>query len=76
MIVVYGVANLLQSVRRRRAPTCTKASTPGCCCGWPVTVRTLSGSVCQMLGFVLAFLARRDLPLFLVQSSVGGRPRA
>jgi drug/metabolite transporter (DMT)-like permease len=30
----------------------------------------LLGIGCQVLGFVLAFLARRDLPLFLVQASV------
>jgi drug/metabolite transporter (DMT)-like permease len=30
----------------------------------------LLGLFCQVLGFVLAFLARRDLPLFLVQASV------
>jgi hypothetical protein len=28
------------------------------------------GLLCQILGFVLAFLARRELPLFLVQASV------
>jgi hypothetical protein len=28
------------------------------------------GLLCQALGFVLAFLARRDLPLFLVQAGV------
>jgi drug/metabolite transporter (DMT)-like permease len=30
----------------------------------------LFGLFCQVLGFVLAFVARRDLPLFLVQASV------
>ena len=50
-----------------RAP---HASTRSCCCGWPGTARTWSGCGCQILGFVLAFLARRDLPLFLVQASV------
>jgi hypothetical protein len=30
----------------------------------------LLGLLCQLLGFVLAFVARRDLPLFLVQASV------
>ena len=30
----------------------------------------LVGIGCQMLGFVLAFFARRELPLFLVQASV------
>jgi drug/metabolite transporter (DMT)-like permease len=69
MIVAYGVANLLQSVAAAR---CRPA--PGFhprllvrLCGQRAY---LVGVSCQMAGFILAFLARRDLPLFLVQASV------
>jgi hypothetical protein len=67
---MYGVANLLQS----RAVTSSSA-TPG---GFDPTFLMrlarrriyLLGLLCQMSGFVLAFLARRELPLFLVQAAV------
>jgi hypothetical protein len=69
MIAAYGVANLLQSVAAART-TVHHTFDPG------LLVRLASqrpyvwGVLCQVLGFVLAFLARRDLPLFLVQASV------
>jgi drug/metabolite transporter (DMT)-like permease len=71
MIGMYGVANLLQS----RAVVTSGSTTLG---GFDPTflVRLarrriyLLGLLCQMSGFVLAFLARRELPLFLVQSAV------
>ena len=69
MVGMYGVANLLQSIAA--ANTAARDN---------LDVRLLMrlaqhrtyvlGLVCQVLGFILAFLARRDLPLFLVQSSV------
>jgi hypothetical protein len=68
-IVVYGVATLLQSVAATR--TSPEHSLH------PVVLLRLCGQgayvlglICQLLGFVLAMLARRDLPLFLVQSGV------
>ena len=70
MIVAYGVANLLQSVAAARTDGAPHLRSRACCCGSPGTAPTWSGSVCQFAGFVLAFLARRDLPLFLVQASV------
>jgi hypothetical protein len=69
MIGMYGVANLLQSIAA--ANTTAHATLDP-----KLLVRLarhrvyLLGLGCQVLGFILAFLARRDLPLFLVQSSV------
>lgn len=69
MIAAYGLANLLQSVAATR-------TTPHHRFDPTLLVRLaghrtyLLGLGCQALGFVLAFLARRDLPLFLVQASV------
>ncbi|NUT06561.1 MAG: hypothetical protein HOV76_24095, partial [Hamadaea sp.] len=69
MIVAYGVANLLQSIAASRT-TMHHTLDPG------LLVRLLGhriylyGIGCQVLGFFLALIARRDLPLFLVQASV------
>jgi hypothetical protein len=69
MIMAYGVANLLQS-RAATRTTMHHTFDPG-------LLLRLAGQRCYLLGigfqtfgFVLAFLARRDLPLFLVQASV------
>lgn len=69
MIGMYGVANLLQSIAA--ANTTSHDSLD------PKLLMRLArhrvyvvGLLCQLVGFILAFLARRDLPLFLVQSSV------
>ncbi|MGI5145456.1 hypothetical protein ACQEVC_03480 [Plantactinospora sp. CA-294935] len=69
MIVAYGVANLLQSVAATRT-TLHHTFDPGLLLRLVGHRSYLVGLTCQMLGFVLAFLARRDLPLFLVQASV------
>jgi hypothetical protein len=69
MIVAYGVANLLQSVAATRT-TVHHTFDPGLLLRLAGHRTYLIGLGCQMLGFVLAFLARRDLPLFLVQASV------
>lgn len=68
MILAYGVANLLQSTAAARTSVHHTFD--------PVLLLRLAGQRtyllgigCQVLGFVLAFLARRDLPLFLVQAS-------
>jgi drug/metabolite transporter (DMT)-like permease len=69
MIVAYGVANLLQSIAASRT-TMHHTLDPG------LLVRLLGhriylyGIGCQILGFFLALIARRDLPLFLVQAAV------
>jgi drug/metabolite transporter (DMT)-like permease len=69
MIAAYGVANLLQSAAAART-TVHHTFDPGLLVRLAGHRAYLLGLVCQMLGFVLAFFARRDLPLFLVQASV------
>ncbi|MEU8260138.1 hypothetical protein AB0C02_05895 [Micromonospora sp. NPDC048999] len=69
MIVAYGFANLLQSVAAART-TVHHTFDPGLLLRLASHRTYLVGLICQMTGFVLAFLARRDLPLFLVQASV------
>nr|WP_238425007.1 hypothetical protein [Micromonospora parastrephiae] len=69
MIVAYGFANLLQSVAAART-TVHHTFDPGLLLRLAGHRTYLVGLSCQIAGFVLAFLARRDLPLFLVQASV------
>ncbi|GGM28382.1 MULTISPECIES: hypothetical protein [Micromonospora] len=69
MIVAYGFANLLQSVAAART-TVHHTFDPGLLLRLASHRTYLVGFACQVTGFVLAFLARRDLPLFLVQASV------
>ena len=69
MIVAYGFANLLQSVAAART-TVHHTFDPGLLLRLAGHRTYLIGLTCQVVGFVLAFLARRDLPLFLVQASV------
>jgi hypothetical protein len=69
MIVAYGVANLLQSVAATRT-TVHHTFDPSLLLRLASHRTYVVGLGCQTLGFVLAFLARRDLPLFLVQASV------
>ncbi len=69
MIAAYGVANLLQSAAAART-TVHHTFDPGLLLRLAGQRTYLLGLLCQALGFLLAFLARRDLPLFLVQASV------
>ncbi|MEV0805868.1 hypothetical protein [Micromonospora sp. NPDC050200] len=69
MIVAYGFANMLQSVAAART-TVHHTFDPGLLLRLAGHRTYLVGLLCQVTGFVLAFLARRDLPLFLVQASV------
>jgi hypothetical protein len=69
MIAAYGVANLLQSVAATRTSV-HHTLDPALLLRLAGHRTYLVGLGCQALGFVLAFLARRDLPLFLVQASV------
>ncbi|MFU8872000.1 hypothetical protein [Micromonospora sp. SL4-19] len=69
MIVAYGFANLLQSVAAART-TVHHSFDPGLLLRLASHRTYLVGLSCQVVGFVLAFMARRDLPLFLVQASV------
>ncbi len=69
MILAYGVANLLQSAAAART-TVHHTFDPGLLVRLAGQRTYLLGIGCQCLGFVLAFLAREELPLFLVQASV------
>jgi drug/metabolite transporter (DMT)-like permease len=69
MILAYGVANLLQSAAAART-TVHHTFDPSLLVRLAGQRTYLLGLGCQVLGFVLAFLAREDLPLFLVQASV------
>jgi hypothetical protein len=69
MIAAYGVANLLQSMAAARTSV-HHTFDPQLLVRLACHRTYLLGLVCQVLGFVLAFIARRDLPLFLVQASV------
>src|SRR3712207_6929370 len=69
MIVAYGVANLLQSAACART-TVHHTFDPALLLRLASHRAYLFGLGFQVLGFLLAFLARRDLPLFLVQASV------
>src|SRR5689334_7707523 len=69
MVIAYGIANLLQSVAAARTRP-HDSFHPGLLLRLASHRTYLFGIGCQMLGFVLAFLARRELPLFLVQSAV------
>jgi hypothetical protein len=69
MIVAYGFANLLQSIAAART-TVHHTLDPALLLRLAGHRTYLVGLGCQLLGFILAFAARRDLPLFLVQASV------
>lgn len=69
MVWAYGVANLLQSAAAART-TVHHTFDPALLLRLAGQRTYLLGLGCQVLGFVFAFLARRDLPLFLVQASV------
>jgi hypothetical protein len=69
MILAYGVANLLQSAAAART-TVHHTFDPSLLVRLAGQRSYLLGLGCQVLGFVLAFLAREELPLFLVQASV------
>lgn len=69
MIFSYGLANLLQSIAAARTSH-ERRFHPSLLLRLARDGKYLLGVGFQMLGFLLAFLARRDLPLFLVQSSM------
>jgi hypothetical protein len=69
MIWMYGVANLLQSIAAANT-TAHSSLDPKLLVRLAQHRTYVLGLTCQVVGFLLAFLARRDLPLFLVQSSV------
>lgn len=69
MIAAYGLANLLQSMAATRTAT-TDNLDPGLLLRLFGNRTYLLGLLCQIFGFFFALAARRDLPLFLVQSAV------
>jgi drug/metabolite transporter (DMT)-like permease len=69
MIAAYGIANLLQSIAATRTAT-TDTLDPGLLLRLFGHRTYLLGLGCQIIGFFFALGARRDLPLFLVQSAV------
>ncbi len=69
MIVAYGVANLLQSIAAARTRM-HRTFSPRLLLSLAAHRTYVFGITFQLIGFLLAFLARRDLPLFLVQASV------
>src|SRR6266536_108213 len=69
MIIAYGIANLLQSIAAARTSHEHRFH-PSLLLRLASQRTYLMGVGFQILGFLLAFLARRDLPLFLVQASV------
>jgi hypothetical protein len=69
MVVAYGVANLLQSIAAANTDLHLEFS-PRLLWRLGQHKAYLFGIGFQFAGFALAFLARRDLPLFLVQSAV------
>ncbi|HEX6684156.1 MAG TPA: hypothetical protein VF062_15235 [Candidatus Limnocylindrales bacterium] len=69
MIAAYGLANLLQSIAATRTAS-TETLDPGLLLRLFGHRIYMFGLGCQILGFFLALAARRDLPLFLVQSAV------
>ena len=69
MIAAYGAANLFQSVAAARTRLHRRFD-PGLLVRLACHRTYVVGLLLQFLGFILAFLARRDLPLFLVQSAV------
>src|SRR5204863_10132439 len=69
MTVAYGVANLLQSMAAARTSH-ERRFHPSLLLRLAGHRAYLFGIGCQVVAFVLAFLARRELPLFLVQAAV------
>jgi hypothetical protein len=69
MIGAYGVANLLQSFAAAKT-TAGETLDPKLLVRLVRQRTYVTGLGCQFVGFVLAVLARRDLPLFLVQCAV------
>ncbi|MGH3737751.1 MAG: hypothetical protein ACRDT6_19380 [Micromonosporaceae bacterium] len=69
MIAMYGIANLLQAMAASRV-TIHHTLDPALLVRLASHKTYLIGLSCQLVGYLLAVFARRDLPLFLVQASV------
>ncbi len=69
VVVAYGCSNLLQSIAAQRIRP-HHSMHPGLLFRLAGQRTYLFGVGCQVIGFSLAFYARRELPLFLVQAAV------
>ncbi len=69
MVIAYGCSNLLQSIAATRIKQ-HHSMHPSFLLRLACQRTYLAGIGFQMLGFGLAFAARRELPLFLVQASM------
>lgn len=69
MIMAYGVANFLQAIAASRESK-HDSFNPRLLLKLASQKTYLTGIACQVLGFLLAIVARADLPLFLVQAAV------
>jgi hypothetical protein len=69
MVIVYGCSNLLQSVAARRIKP-HHSMHPSFLLRLAGQRTYMAGIGFQIVGFGLAFFARRELPLFVVQASV------
>jgi hypothetical protein len=67
-VLAYGVANFLQAIAVSRVSVHTSLD-PGLLLRLATQRTYLAGVACQFVAFVFAFLARADLPLFLVQTT-------
>jgi hypothetical protein len=70
-ILLYGVANFLQSVAAERVDVHASLH-PSLLLRLVGHKTYVIGLSCQLFAFLFAFLARKDLPLFLVQTAVAG----
>ena len=67
-VLAYGVANFLQAIAVSRVTVHTSLDV-GLLLRLATHKTYLAGLLCQFIAFVFAFLARADLPLFLVQTT-------
>ena len=67
-VLAYGVANFLQAIAVSRVTVHTSLD-PGLLLRLVTHKTYLVGLACQFIAFVFAFMARADLPLFLVQTT-------
>jgi hypothetical protein len=69
MVIAYGCSNLLQSIAARRIKP-QHSMHPSFLLRLAGQRTYMAGIAFQIMGFGLAFMARRTLPLFVVQASV------
>ena len=69
MIIAYGTANFLQAAAANREES-PDSFNPRLLLKLATHKTYLAGIGCQILGFLLAIVARAELPLFLVQAAV------